>query len=1081
MKISYTLTKVALVWAFSFIALSVNAQYNGKITSSEDGQALVGASVVVKGTSIGTITDTDGAFSIAAKSGNVLVISFIGYEPQDIKLGTTTKLDVVMKAESTNLQEVVTTALNIKKNRTSIGYAVQEIKGIDLIKAREPNPINGLIGKIAGLRVGASAELLGQSNVLLRGARPLYVVDGVPINSDTWNISPDDVETITVLKGPNAAALYGQRGRDGAIQITTKRGSKDKRGFAIDFTSSTMTENSFLTIPKVQDKFGPGDHGKYAFVDGKGGGLNDGDYDIWGPEFDKGTLIPQYDSPIDPATGKRTATPWVSRGKDNLTRFLQPGILSNNNLSISGSSDKFDFRISGSQGYQQGSVPNTYLNTTNFNFSGGYKFTDKLKFDATMNYSRQYTENAPDVNYGPNSLIYNVIIWGGADWNVADFKPYESGGKTVKPYWQAGKEGVQQIYAEYQRYNNPYFQSYEWLRGHYKNDIYGTASLKYDFTPDLSLMVRTQITTYDLLRTEKVPYSGASYGREERKGDYREDSRKLFENNTDALLSYNKRLTPDIKLGVSVGGNTRNLRYNNNYTTTDYLAVPGVYNFNNSLNPVKTANFFAPMAVNSAYGVVDLSYKTWAFLNATGRTDKSSALLPANNTFFYPSVSASLVPSEMVDLGPISYLKLRGSYAQVGGSLTEDTKGTIIGSFLNYGADYRTPYGGPSFLTPTYNIVRPYNNLTAATAPTTILDPNLKPATNTSYEGGAEIKFFKNRLGFDVTYFSLTDGPGIFDLTLSETSGAKTYRTNGITWQRKGLELSMMAQPIKMANGFTWNVLANWSTYKETLKDIYPTDPSVTSINRFLKIGDRSDYYQGSALARNTAGQIIYGADGLPLRSTQNQILGYSNPDWEWSAINTFSFKGLSVGFQFDGRQGGVIGDYVEQKTYQGGRHYLTGESPMLEARQNDAINVKSYVGDGVKITNGVAPKFDAEGKITNLSEIQFAPNDTKQFLQDWIARYYGTTESFIISRSFAKLREVTVAYELPTAWVKKAKMQKVVISLVGRNLFYWAARKDVDVEQFVGGGAGNYGGGGRADLQTPTMRRYGLNVNITF
>lgn len=1078
MKIFFSHSKLIFSAVFMLLSVATYAQIKGKVTSSEDGSPLVGASVVIKGTTNGTITDLDGQFSLDAKAVNVLVVTFIGFDAQEITVGNSTQVDIVLKAQSTTLQEVVTTALNIKKNRTALGYAVQEIKGADLIKARETNPVNSLIGKVAGLRVGASAELLGQANVLLRGARPLYVVDGVPINSDTWNISPDDIEAITVLKGPNAAALYGQRGRDGAIQITTKRGSKDKRGYSIEISSSNMMENGFLTIPKVQDKFGPGDHGKYAFVDGKGGGTNDGDYDIWGPEF-KGQLIPQFDSPIDVATGKRTGTPWTARGADNLTRFLRPGFLSNNNIAISGSSDKFDYRISGSYVYQQGIVPNTNLNTANVNFSSGYKFSDKLKFESNINYNRQYSKNIPDVVYGPNSLIYNVILWGGADWDVDAFKPYEKDGKTVEPYWQAGKEGVQQIYAEYQRYNNPYFQAYEWLRGHQRNDIYGYASLKYDFTPALSFMARTQITTYDLLRTEKMPYSAGSYGRDERKGDYREDKRNLFENNTDVLLSYNENITEDIKLGVSVGGNTRNMRYNNSFTTTDYLAVPGIYNFNNSLNPVRTANYTAPMAVNSAYGVVDLSYKTWAFINATGRYDKSSALLPANNAFFYPSVSASLVPSQMVNLGPISYLKFRGSYAKVGGSLTQETLGSV-GNFLGYGDNYQTPYGGPRFLTPTYSIVRPYNNTTAATAPTTLLDQNLKPSTNTSYEGGAEIRFLKNRLGFDFTYFNLTDGPGIFNLTLSETSGARNFLTNGITLQRKGMELSMLAQAVKTTD-FNWNVVVNWSKYRETLKDIYPTDPSITQINRFLKKGDRTDYYAGSVFARNTEGAIIYGSDGLPLRSSQTQIMGYSNPDWEWAAINTLTYKGLSLGFQFDGRVGGVIGNYIERQTYRGGRHFNAADGAMYTARVNDANNIKSWVAEGVKITNGGTLKFDAEGKITNMSELQFAPNDNKQFLQDWISRYYGTDEGILMSRTFVKLREVTLGYELPKNWVKKAGMQRVFVSLTGRNLLYWAEKKDVDVEQFVGPSAGNYGAGGLSTLQSPTLRRYGLNVNVTF
>ncbi len=1074
MKIATSLSKLSLVWALLFIVSTATAQIKGKITSIDGKEPLIGVSVVVKGTTKGTVSDADGQFSIDAKAPQILVVTFIGFETQEVTLGNETTLTLAMKEQSSTLQEVVTTALNIKKNRTSLGYAVQEIQGSDLIKSREQNPVNSLTGKVAGLRVGASAELLGQANVLLRGARPLYVVDGVPINSDTWNISPDDIETITVLKGPNAAALYGQRGKDGAIQITLKRGTKDKRGFSIELSSSNMVENSFLTSPHVQDKFGPGDHGKYGFVDGRGGGLNDTDYDIWGPEF-KGQLIPQYDSPVDPATGKRAGTPWTARGTDNLKHFLRPGFLSNTNIAIAGSSDKFDYRISGSYAYQQGIVPNTDLNTANVNFSSGYKFSDKLKFESSINFSRQYTNNIPDVTYGPNSLLYNMTIWGGSDWDVRDFNP-----KTGGSYWQKGKEGIQQNYAEYYRYNNPYFQAYEWLRGHYKNDIYGYAALKYDISPNLNFMVRSQITTYDLLRTEKMPYSGTTYGREQQKGDYREDKRNLFENNTDALLSYTGRLTSDIKLGVALGANTRNLLYNNSFTTTDYLAVPGVYNFNNSLNPVQTFNFKAPMAVNSAYTNVDLSYKTWVFLNATGRVDKSSALLPANNTFFYPSVSASVVPSEMFDLGPISYLKLRGSYANVGGSLTQETLGTI-GGVLGYGGNYQTPYGGPSYLVPTYSIVRPYNNTTAATAPSVVLDPNLKPARNTSYEGGVEVKFLKNRLAFDATAFNLTNGPGIFDLTLSETSGAKTFRTNGITTLRKGVELAINARVLEKRDGLNWNVALNWSKYKETLKAIYPADPTITQVNSFLKIGDRTDYYATSAFARTGDGRVIYGSDGLALRLPQAQILGYTNPDWEWSAINTLSYKGLSVSFQFDGRVGGVIADYVEQKTYQGGRHFLTGESPMLEARQNDAINVKSYIGDGVVISTGGSLKYDALGKISNLSELQFAPNTTKQFLQDWIARYYGTAESTLISRTFGKLREVVVAYQLPTDLVKKVGLQKVVVSLTGRNLLYWAARKDVDVEQFVGIASGNYGQGGRSDLQTPTLRRFGVNLNVTF
>ena len=498
--------------------MAQNGTIKGKVLSKEDNAPLPGVSIQIKGTAKGTTTNGNGEFTLNAISkGSVLVISSIGMVTQEFVTDNRTDVTISLGQDSKNLSEIVVTALGITKEKRDLSFSTQGIKGQDLIKAREPNPINGLIGKVAGLSVGASAEILRAPQVFLRGGQPLYVVDGIPINSDTWNISPDDIESIDVLKGPSGTALYGFRAQNGVIMITTKKGSKDKRGFSVEFNSSTMADKGFIAIPKVQDEYGPGDHGQYGFVDGRGGGNNDGDYDIWGPALN-GQLLPQYDSPIDPVTGKRTSTPFLPRGKDNLSRFLQTGLLSTNNISVSSKSDKADLRFSLTHSYQNGIVPNTKLNMTNFNTSLGYQFTDKLRFESNINFNRQYTPNIPDVNYGPNSLIYNMVIWGGADWNVDD----------MKKLWQPGKEGVQQIYAEYQRYNNPWFVVKEWMRGHYKNDIYGYASMKYDINKDLNVQLRTQITTYDVLRTENIPFSATSYGREEALGDYSEDRRSLF-------------------------------------------------------------------------------------------------------------------------------------------------------------------------------------------------------------------------------------------------------------------------------------------------------------------------------------------------------------------------------------------------------------------------------------------------------------------------------------------------------------------------------------------------------------------------
>lgn len=401
---------IILCMIFSIPLSAQNIPIKGRVTDDSTGSPLQGVTISHKNANV--LTNESGEFNLSVPKGDRLQLTFIGYQPQTIKVGESDMINVSLVPSTTQLNEVVVTALGIRKEKKMVSYSTQEIKGNELVKAREPNAVNGLVGKIAGLTVGPSAEMLGRPELLLRGSRiDLYVIDGVPINSDTWNLSPDDIESYTVLKGPVASALYGYRGQNGAIVITTKKGTKDKRGFSIEFNSSTMLENGFVAIPKVQDEYGPGDHGKYAFVDGKGGGTNDGDYDVWGPKFE-GQLIPQYDSPVDPVTGVRAGTPWVARGKDNLTRFIQTGLLTTNNLAVSSANEKYDLRFSMSHSHQKGIIPNTKLDISNFNINTGYKFSDKLKLDAQLNYNRQYTPNFPDVQYGPNSLIYNIIIWG---------------------------------------------------------------------------------------------------------------------------------------------------------------------------------------------------------------------------------------------------------------------------------------------------------------------------------------------------------------------------------------------------------------------------------------------------------------------------------------------------------------------------------------------------------------------------------------------------------------------------------------------------------------------------------------------
>jgi len=831
-----------------------------------------------------------------------------------------------------------------------------------------------------------------------------------------------------------------------------------------------MVESGFLAIPKVQDEYGPGDHGVYAFADGKGGGKNDADYDIWGPRFE-GQLIPQYDGLYTPGTsyittfangktfeGNIKPTPYVARGKDNLKRFLETGLLSNNSFSVASTGEKHDLRFSAAHSYQKGIIPNTSLNITNFSLSGGYKISKKLSLNANMAYSRQYTPNVPDVQYGPNSIIYNMIAWGGADWDIDD----------MRNYWQPGKEGVQQVYAEYTRYHNPYFMSYEWLRGHYKNDLTGYASMNYKFNNYLSLQARTAVTSYDLFRSEKLPFSAHPYGREGEMGDYREDKRNLFENNTDVLLSYDRYVIPKLSVHATAGGNIRNYDFRSSFATTDYMNVPGWYNLSNSLNPVKSYNFYSPIQVLSVYATADLTYDDFFTVSLTGRTDKNSTLPSGNNAYFYPSVSTSIELSKLVTIPYVKSWKLRGSYANVGGGMAYPTIGQLW--IPSYGANYNSPYDGPTYQNSASYGIGLIQGIPAASYTNTITNPDLKPGSSSAWEVGTDVGLFDNKLMFDVTYFSSIDGPQIFPLPISGATGYNTALVNGIKYLRKGIELSVSATPINQAHGFRWDISANYSTNQSYLHEIYP---NVDKLNIYLKVSDRMDKMYGTDFVRTADGQLINDASGRPIRNSVTQYLGNANSDWAGAINNTLSYKNLSLKFQFDGRFGGTILDYVEQKTYQGGRHINTVLGEMGEARINDTKGIKSYVGEGVVLTGGKI-EYDSDGKVTNYDQLQFAPNTTATFLQDYISRVYGTNSAYAISRTYVKLREVVLTYNLPQKFLQNTFVKQANISFVGRNLLYFAERSDIDIEQYAGTN-------GSSGLQTPTTRRFGFNLNITF
>lgn len=1053
-----------------FSSIAQNLQIKGKVIDADTKQALESATVLVKGQNQAAKTLPDGTFTLRVEQSNAtLVVSYVGYISKTV---SSVNGDVVIGLTklNDNLNEVVVTALGIKKEKKKLGYSTQDVKGSELVKAREVNPINNLVGKVAGLTVGLNQEMLRLPNLVLRGGRVnLIVVDGVPINSDTWNISPDDIESYNVLKGPVASALYGYRGQNGAIIINTKKGTKDKRGFSVELNTSTTTQSGFLALPKTQDLYGPGDHGTYAFVDGLGGGINDADYDIWGPKFE-GQSIPQYDSPVDPVTGKRSGTPWVARGKDNLKRFIQPGVLNTTNVSIASSTEKSDLRFSLGNSYNKGIMPNTSLNITNLNLASTLRFNSKLTLDANINYSRQYSDNFPDVNYGPNSVIYNMTIWGGADWDIAD----------MKNYWQPGKEGVQSIYAEYQRYHNPYFMAYEWPRGHYKNDIYAYTSLTYKVNKYFDLFARTSATTYDLMRNEKMPFSAHPYGREENKGDYREDKRNLFETNNEFRANFK---TPEIAKFFNIngfaGGNLRQFNYNSSFVTTNYLNVPNVYNFANSRNPVLAYNFASEMRVRSLLYSIDIEASKFANLNITGRNDQLSALSKNNNSFFYPSFNLSTVLSDYLEMPKqINLFKLRASYAKVrgGGSFVSDYIGaTPNNSFpLGYGEQYSSTYGGPTYTyASVYSTGIGYNNTTQAAYTNTLLDSDVQPDDRTNLEFGVETRLLNNRLNIEATYFSYLDGPQIFSKSISQASGYASYVVNGTKTKRTGFDFTINGSIIKKTNGVNWDITLNVGSFKNILEEL---PVGVNALNTFYTKGMRTDAVYIRKFARTQDGQIINDAGGRPIILPVAQFAGHSNPDYVWGINNKITHKAFTLNLQVDGRVGGIMEDYVRKKTFQGGRHIETVEGAMGDARYQDYKGIKSYIGEGVQLTSGAISYDAVTGKISNYSALSFSQNATKTYLQDYISRVHGIPEPNMMSKTFFKLREVVLTYELPSQLVQKSAFKKATVSFVGRNLLYWMPNSkfnDVDIDQYPGESS--------IGLQTPTTRSYGINLNFIF
>jgi TonB-linked SusC/RagA family outer membrane protein len=1025
---------------FSFLSSTAwgqNRVISGKVTMDEAGSTLPGVTIVVKNADIGTVTDLDGRYSIEVPGQEaVLIFSYVGYAPQEVSVGVSNIIDVMLVEDSKVLSEVVVTALGIKKEKAKLGYATQEVGGENLQKATEANVATSLTGRVAGLTIFTKSNLYENPEILLRGRPTLVVIDGVPTQTDFWNIPAGDIESVSVLKGTAAAALYGSLGINGAIMITTKKGKKGDDGVEITFSSSNQWQAGYLKIPEVQTEYGMGWNGQYAFKDGKGGGLYDNYGYVYGPKLNQPdpntgsgfVEITQWNSPRDPDSGELIPLPWITRSESNLQKFLRNQFITTNNLSIAGKNDRGDYRISFSHLYQKGQVPNTHLNSTTGSMAGSLKLTDRIKAEASISYNRQFSPNYPSAGYGADNYFYNIVLWMGPEVNISD----------MQDYWQEGKENIQQKTYNYTWYNNPWYLANEYLKGYTNDVVTGQANLTYDFTDNLKFLVRSGITNSNVFTDRRTPYSFIYYSAGASPfGNYQIDRSGTFLVVSDALLTWNKTFFKDLGITASAGGSHRFNAYSASRSRTVGLNIPDFYNLSNSISPVTSSNTLTEKEVKSAYGYVDVNYKRMIYLSLTGRNDWTSALQTPYNSFFYPSASLGFIVSEMFKMPSfITYAKLRGSWANV----STDP------------AAYYT--------LPTYYTGRRWDGNLSLGLPGSLIAPDIKPNQTISQEYGAEMRFLKNRIGLDFTYFTYDDKNFIVEAPVSQASGYESRLVNGGIVNRKGIEVVLTLTPFKSDN-LRWDVTANYSHAHNYRSEYY----GGLDILDGVKVGERTDAYRGWAWQRSPDGKIVT-IDGRPQYIDHPINLGYLDPDWVWGAGSSLTWKNFSLSFLFDGRVGGKMYNGVEAKLYEGGTHPETANHYRDESYAGEA----TWLLDGVVVTDGAA-EWDVQGKIISDTR-QFAPNEAKVKYIDYLFDTYvnGIDEAVLYDRTFVKLREVTLTWQAPARWVEKTPFKSLNFSIVGRNLLLFTKVPFMDPDGYTG-----------LDLSEPTYRNLGINFGCGF
>lgn len=1052
----------------------------GIVTTEEDGEPVIGASVIVKGTALGTVTDVNGRFELSGlpPSATRLLISYISLMAKEVAIAP--QVSVTLKSDTHLLDEVVVTALGISREKKALGYTAQEVKQDALVQGKDNNLLNSLSGKIAGVRITNTQGDVGSSRIVIRGEtsiagenQPLFIVDGIPVDNSQLNarssgrdfknaiadLNPEDIKTLTVLKGPNAAALYGARAAHGAIVITTKGGDKRQKGIGITLHSSTQV--SFVaTLPEFQNLFGQGAGGRFSYVDGKGAGVNDGVDESWGPRLDIGLLIPQFDSPLD-ADGNRVATPWVSH-PNNVRDYFRMGISTNNGISIARGDDKYQFRVGYNYEKQVSIVPDAGTNKTNISLNTDYHLAKWIVVGATANY----------IVYTAPSLPGSATPSGS---NVRSNSP------MLQFLWFGRQVDTNSLKADYTRnwnssyYDNPFWSASYNTQSQERHRLIGDLHAEFRLTDGLHVRFRTSTDWYNDRRKSKVKWGSAGAGSPY--GSYAEDAYTVKENNTEVLATYIKQLNKNWGIDALLGFNVRNKQYENNYQAAPRLAVADLYTLTNSRDPLTSSNDFYRLRQYGLYGSIQLDYRRWAFLNITGRNDWSSTLPVDNNSYFYPSVTASVLLSEAFGWRSkaVNYLKIRGGWSQVGADANPYQLATVFTS--------ETAFNG--------------NPLQSSS--TIGMNSNLKPENTSSIEAGFEAAFWDNRLYLDFTYYKTDSRNQILKLATTAASGYTSQVRNAGHIRNRGYEIQLGAVPIQTSKGFRWNLDLNYGANSSKVVKL-DDEGLITSyqlyssgIQILASVGEAYGTLFGTSYVRDANGNVVVDANGLPKISTTNKTLGKFTPDWTGGISNTFSYRSLSLSFLIDASVGGSIfsntnktGKYTGvlantlsgRDAEHGGLWYYTdamGNNVRLP--ESPSYSVSS---DGLYYAqvNGQSTRVYQDGIMVEGVTESGSKNEEVVSAEKYYHRIYSIAEANVYDASYVKLREVALSYRLPRLWTQKLHLQEASVTLTGRNL--WTIYKSVpniDPESALTTGNAQ----GVEAYSLPTTRSFGVNLSVKF